>query len=191
MALGKLRTLALLAIACAGLLGGHWLTYLRLAPSAGTRAALLEASGHGYLDRAMVLSGALALMAVLFWLADGALKRGPGRPSLAGTALVLAAVQVAGFTGQEVLERVLAGAPLADLSTVLLVGLPLQVMVAAAGAVLVTALHRAGHLIATTLSRSGPVAAPSPKIPLDPSVHFTCAVPSGGLRSRGPPVLLS
>ncbi|HEX2053464.1 MAG TPA: hypothetical protein VHJ78_07050 [Actinomycetota bacterium] len=188
--LGKIRTVALLAMASVGLLGGHSLTYLKLAPSGGSRASLLEASGHGYLDKGVVFAGAMAIMAVLFWLADGALKR-TSRPSTAGVAVALGLVQVLGFGAQEVLERLLAGATLRDLSTVLLVGIPLQLLVAAVGALLVTFLHRAGARIAELLSSSPSGRRQHPTPPLVRTFPFSSAALAGGLGSRGPPPLLS
>lgn len=55
-------------------MAGHSLTYLRLAPSARGPTALLQASGHTYLDKAMALAPALALMCCLYWLIAGFLK---------------------------------------------------------------------------------------------------------------------
>lgn len=186
--IGRLRTLALLAVATAGLIAGHSLTYLRLAPSASGREALLDATGHGYLDRAMVVAGALALMSCLFWLAAGAMKSRQLHPSLFGTAATLAVIQVAGFGAQEVLERLVAGAPLHSLGAVLLLGVPVQLMVAAAGALLITGLHRAGARIARLLEHFQPAQPKVPVIPVVRSATFTSAVLPGGPHSRGPPL---
>lgn len=189
--LGRIRTLALLAVASAGLLGGHSLTYLGLASSTSDRAGVLEASGHGYLEKAIVFSGAMALMSVLFWLAAGALKRGLPLPRWQATALALGAIQVTGFAAQEVLERLIVGAPLHDLAAVLLLGVPLQLMVAAVGALMITVLHKAGERIAGWLSPHHPTRAGSPAQLPPSSVHFRSALLAGGLGSRGPPPLLS
>ena len=189
--IGKIRTLALLAAASAGLLGGHSLTYLSLAPSASGRANLLEASGHGYLDRAVVFAAAMAVIAGLFWLADGALRSRRAAPALGRTLFTLGLIQVLGFTAQEVLERLLVGSSLRDLGTVLLLGLPLQLVVAGLAALLVTALRRAGEAIAAFLGRSGPADATSPVPGTTPTLHLTSALLAGGLRPRGPPALSS
>ena len=188
---GKVRALALLAAASVGLMAGHSLTYLRLAPSHGIRTALLGITGHGYLDNALALVPALILMSVLYWLAAGALESRHGRPTLAGTAGALALIQTIGFAGQEVMERLLSGAPLHDLGSVLLLGIPLQFIVAGLGALLVTALHRAGTKISSLLSGSGPARRSTPAQPVVLTVAFTSATLDGGLRSRGPPVLSS
>lgn len=189
--LGKLRSLALLAVASAGLLGGHSLTYLGLAPEGSTRAGLLEASGHGYLDRAVVFTAALAMIAALFWLADGALRSRYARPAMGPTVLALALIQVLGFAGQEVLERLMVGASLGDLAAVMTLGIPLQLMVAGLGALLVTTLHRVGRRIAELLAGSGPAGIGSSIPRFFPTTHFRSAPVAGGLRTRGPPALSS
>lgn len=188
---GRIRALALLAVASVGLVAGHSLTYLKLAPSHGIRTALLGVTGHSYLDKAVAFVPALALMSALYWVAAGALNSRYGRPNLVGTALALALIQTIGFTGQEILERLVAGAPLHDLGTVLLLGIPLQLIVAGLGAILVTALHRAGRKIGHLLGRSGPARQPTPSRPMLRTVSFLSAVPTGGLRTRGPPALSS
>jgi hypothetical protein len=188
--MGKIRAVALLAVASIGLMAGHSLTYLKLAPSHGVRTALLGITGHSYLDKILAFAPALALMTALYWLAAGAMRSRCRRPSLAGTATALALIQTFGFAGQEVLERLLSGAPLHDLGSVLVLGIPLQLIVAALGALLVTALHKAGRKLRALLS--GPQARrTTPARPLVRSTSFVSAVPDGGLRSRGPPVLSS
>jgi hypothetical protein len=188
--MGKIRAVALLAVASIGLMAGHSLTYLKLAPSHGVRTALLGITGHSYLDKILAFAPALALMTALYWLAAGAMRSRCRRPSLAGTAAALALIQTLGFAGQEVLERLLSGAPLHDLGSVLVLGIPLQLIVAALGALLVTALHKAGRKLRALLS--GPQARrTTPARPLVRSTSFVSAVPDGGLRSRGPPVLSS
>lgn len=188
--MGKLRAVALLAVASVGLMVGHSLTYLKLAPSHGVRTALLGITGHSYLDKILAFGPALALMAALYWMASGTLKTRCRRPSLIGTAVALALIQTIGFAGQEVLERLLSGAPLHDLGSVLLLGIPLQLIVAALGALLVSALHKAGRKLGALLH--GPQARPAtPARPVVRSISFVSAVPNGGLRLRGPPALSS
>jgi hypothetical protein len=178
-------------MASLGLLAGHSLTYLRLAPVASGPEALLEATGHGYLNKAIVLSTALAVMSALFWLAGGILSSRFDRPALSRTAVALAIIQCVGFGVQETLERIVAGAPLRDLALVLALGLPVQLLAAAVAAILVTALHRAGRAIGGLLGRTWPDDAVPAIRPLVQSVHFSSAVLPGGLRSRAPPALPS
>jgi hypothetical protein len=188
---GKIRVLALLAIASVGLMAGHSLTYLRLTPSLSGRAAMLESSGHSYFDKALAFAPALALMCALYWLATGFMRSRHGRPSPLGMASALAVIQTIGFGGQEVIERLMAGAPLHHLGTVLLLGIPLQLIVAAVGALLVTALHRAGEKLAELLWGTGPARRSSAPHTFARSISFTSAVLAGDLRPRGPPVLSS
>ncbi len=191
MPLRKIRLLALAAMASFGLLAGHSLTYLRLAPVGSGPETLLEATGHGYLNKAIVVSAALAVMSALFWFAGGVLRSRFARPSLSRTAVALAVIQCVGFGVQETLERVVAGAPLRDLAVVLALGLPVQLLAAAVGAILVTALHTAGRAIAGLLSRTGPERPGTSPHPALREVHFSSVALPGGLRSRGPPALLS
>ena len=62
------RRLATLAVAVGGVLIGHWLTYLAVAPIAGSRATILHQTGHSYLGLAndLALVAALAAMASMF-----------------------------------------------------------------------------------------------------------------------------
>ena len=62
------RRLATLGVAVGGVLVGHWLTYLAVAPIAGTRATILHQTGHSYLGLAndLALVAALAAMASMF-----------------------------------------------------------------------------------------------------------------------------
>lgn len=188
---GKIRAFALLAMASVGLMAGHSLTYLRLTPSLSGRAAMLESSGHTYFDKVMAFTPALALMCALYWLCAGILKSRHGRPSPIRMAATLAVIQTIGFGGQEVIERLLAGAPLHHLGSVLLLGIPLQLIVAAVAALFVTALHKAGEKLGELLRGTGPARQSSPSQPLVRSISFTSAALAGGLRSRGPPVLSS
>ena len=57
-----------MGIAVGGVLVGHWLTYLAVAPLAGQRAAILHRTGHAYLGMAndLVLVVALAAIATMF-----------------------------------------------------------------------------------------------------------------------------
>jgi hypothetical protein len=191
MPLRKTRLVALAAMASVGLLAGHSLTYLRLAPASSGPESLLEATGHGYLNQAALVSVALAAMSALFWFAGGILSSRVTRPGLARTAATLAVIQCSGFGIQEILERVIAGAPLSDLAVVLALGLPVQLLAAALGTLLVTALHKAGAAISRLLSRTGPHAPARPAYFFALELRFSSAVLPGGLRSRGPPALPS
>ena len=57
-----------MGVAVGGVLAGHWLTYLVVAPLAGSRATILHQTGHSYLGLAndLALVVALAAMASMF-----------------------------------------------------------------------------------------------------------------------------
>lgn len=169
-------------MAWAGLMAGHRLTYMGLHP-----ADEILAAGHGYLGPAGVTAGALALMAGAFCLTVGGMRKKhlqlPGIPLL----FAVCAIQVSGFALQEILERVLVGAPLSGLATVFLLGIPVQVVVAAAVTLLAVGLYAVGGALARLLAPSQP-APPVPVLRTSPVHHSACcAYVSGGRWTRGPP----
>lgn len=191
----RLRLLTLFASAAAGLVGAHLLGYLVVAPEDSARSFLLTSTGHGYLSRAITLAVASAILAGLTSAVLGVLRAsrpgwsGAGWP---GLAVRLSILQVAGFLALEVAERVLAGAPLADLGgPVLAVGVPLQVVVAMLGAAVLALIERAAAAVATSLGRtslpgtqrSRPSLLPSDPGPSGPTVWASPAI-------RAPPGLL-
>lgn len=133
-----MRGIVLFAMAAAGLVGGHVLGYMVLAPDARQRGALLSLTGHWYLSKAFALAVAAAIVAgVASALLGAARGRLDGRRTMA---LRLAGLQVLSFVVLEVTERLLAGGSLGELlGPVLAIGIPLQVLVAVLG-VLVLAL---------------------------------------------------
>jgi hypothetical protein len=191
---GHIRAVVLFATAGAGLVGGHLLGYLAMAPDRGRRSLLLATTGHAYLSKAVVLSAAAAIVAAAAAAVLGAARaRGTARPPVSGAWNVgvrLAGLQILGFVGLEVGERVMAGASLEDLAAVLALGAPLQLLVAALGAFVLSLVARAAEMVArifagrALVARSASVDIPVPRdlwIPR-PTV-FTPRV------SRGPPSL--
>jgi hypothetical protein len=182
-----------LAVAAAGLFAGHILIYRIVAPDASQTAA--AGGSHAYLPVAF----AVGLLAAALAGAGAFLlgyRRGtaPGsshpRPGLIGMLVIPAVAQAAAFVALEVLERALAGAPIGGLVGPLLsVGVTLQLVVGAAGGLLLAGLDRAGELTgrAVTARRrdrgrgthSNPWPRPTPG-PL--------ASPRRSLVIRGPPV---
>lgn len=142
----------------AGVLAGHALTYAIVRPDAHERAAALAASGHGYLDR---IALPLAVIAIVALAAAGV--RGLAAPSRVPTLLArCVGAQVGLFGAMEVVERWLAGAPLADLlhGDVLLVGLVVQIVLGAGLAWLLRRLFALG----AELAGARPVTPPQPAI---------------------------
>jgi hypothetical protein len=157
------RTLRGLPVVCAafgGVVLGHWLSYLLAMPSPGIRGEVLAATGHAYwltaVKQAVILVvvslAAIAIRQVrLVRAQDQPERAGPG-----GLALRLAGLQVLGFLALEVTERVAAGAPISSILDhhVLVLGLLVQVVLAASAALLLSLFARAAGAIARTLVRA-------------------------------------
>jgi hypothetical protein len=162
-----LRALTILGLGAAGLVGGHTLGYAVSVPDAYHRSALLEATGHGYLPSASRLALMLGIAAVVTGIASGYLHRPRSpHPAFSRVAMRLVALQCAAFVGLEVVERVLASAPLSTLSLpIMLIGLVTQAVIAVALALLLVGLRRLGAVlrarspVASVAGRSGPVVA--------------------------------
>ena len=139
----RLRGLPLFGIAVAGMVLGHLATYLIAFPEPDQRHLVLQNTGHVYLPTFahvalfLAMAGAVTIAARAWTTSE--------RSSMAIFASVvstLALVQISAFIGQEVLERVIAGASLGDLTTgpVLALGVTVQVVTAFVGAVAATCL---------------------------------------------------
>jgi hypothetical protein len=149
----RLRGLPVFGSAAVGLLLGHTLSYALAVPDPHHRDLILSRTGHGYLPAAGQVAVMLVLAAVAAILARAWSTRDRGHPErfswIAGT---LAALQTGTFAVQEVLERVVAGAPLGDLvrDHLLVTGIVAQVAVALVGAALLTWFARASTRIVRT-----------------------------------------
>ena len=137
----------------AGLVLGHVLAYLIAVPDPHHRSFVLQQTGHEYLpamaEAALVL-GLAGIAAVVIRTFAPEPRGGSERFSrLAGR---LALVQVLAFGGQEVLERIVVGAPLRHLASdhILLIGLAVQVVVALAGAAFLRWIARTSSKLADT-----------------------------------------
>lgn len=179
----RARVATLLAMAWAGLMAGHRLTYMVL-PAADE----MFTDGHGYLGPAGVTAGALAVMAGAFCLTVGSMrKRHLQLPAMRLLAAVCT-IQVTGFGLQEVLERVVVGAPLTGLATVFLLGIPVQILAAAVATLLAVGLYAAGGALARLLAPPDP-APPAHARKLFPvRLNAGGASVSGGRWTRGPPL---
>jgi hypothetical protein len=189
----RLRWLTLFGASFLGLVGAHLLGYALIEPGSAARSAFLAETGHGYLSRLTEVAVAAGILAGLSsaLLAILRSRTGGGGLSLPEMAFRLMGLQVAGFLVLELLERTLSGAPVDGLAAVLAVGTPLQVILAWAGATLISLLERAVEAVAISLRR--PLEAPSAR-PLGLS-RYVPARPTGALRwaprpIRGPPSFL-
>jgi hypothetical protein len=183
-------------IAAAGVILGHWLTYLIAVPQSGSRVRLLVESGHGYWFLAVRLAvvlgaaGAGTLVLRLLRQPDTAGEEAARGHPLTRLVLELAGLQAVAFTAMEMLERVASHAPMASLfgHGVYLLGLAVQCLVAFVAAVVLLLLAGTAARIARALRRSprGTAAVPAPWDSLfRPAPRFLSG--AGGL--RGPPLL--
>ena len=186
------RRFVTLSVAAAGVLAGHWLTYLVSVPDGRARTAALAATGHGYLSLVGELVTAFAALSIAAVFVGALVDAGSGpRPGRA-LALRLSAIQVAAFCSMEVLERVMAGSPVGALarSAILPVGVLANVGVALLGAIALRWILRAADRVADA-AEAGAAAAilprptlllPLPVVPARLSLLELAAVPA-----RGPP----
>jgi hypothetical protein len=149
----------------AGLVLGHTLSYLIVVPDPHQRQFVLQQTGHGYMP-ALTQVALMVLVAGVAALVARAFGRRGGQaetfPSLART---LATIQVLAFVGQEILERLVAHAPLHTLGHdhVLATGIVVQVGLAIVAARVLLWIGRASERLATAwmprpaLSRPGRV----------------------------------
>ena len=183
------RRVATMSIAVGGVLAGHWLTYLAVVPAASSRSAILRQTGHAYLGLAndVALVVALAALATMFigQLAD---PTPVGR--LSGIAARVIRFQVCAFVLLEVLERVTAGAPLAELihTGILPVGIATQMAIGYVAAQAIRWLLRSADRVAAALKGGAYPFTRTVTRPLPPELVF---VPAGRHLSatgvRGPP----
>ena len=179
------RTGLILGVAGAGLLLGHWLTYLVDVPSPA-REHVLAASGHGYMATAAQLASVLAAICVATLFLSRLTRREPS-VAFASTARRLAAVQTAAFVAMEVLERIGAGAGMHDLASILPIGVGAQMLVALAGAWLLRRVVRAADAAANLAGSVGVIAArATSSLPMLPAVAPARRA-AGSVCSRAPP----
>jgi hypothetical protein len=185
----RLRGLPVFGFAVLGLLLGHALSYLIAVPDPHHRDLILQRTGHGYLPAFGELAAVLALAGVASLVVRAFACRG-GRPPETAPVGLLVTIQVAAFLGQEVLERVVAGAPLGDLLSqdVLAIGVIAQVAVATVAAFTLRWLTRAAAGIAAFVEPRAALPRPVAVGTLPDSVSRPLAPEHAGPRSpRGPP----
>jgi len=161
----RTRLPALIGLAIAGAQGGHMLAYeLRF----GAAAQQVQATGsHAYFPAFVKTTLGAAALAVLGGLliagAARVVAHGRRRPLADGPSFVsllamLFTLQLAWFTAQEVIEALLAGAPLPAPAGLLLWGMLGQLPVAVVGA---TVLIWLGRRVESAIAALGAVAAAS------------------------------
>jgi hypothetical protein len=142
--------------AAAGLVLGHALAYLIAIPDPHERAFALQRAGHAYLPALDQAALMLAIAGVAAVVVRAFARRRDGATERFGrVAALLAVVQTSAFVCQEVLERLVSGAPLGELAhdQILVIGVLVQVLVAIVAAGVLWLLARtSSRLAATSLS---------------------------------------
>jgi hypothetical protein len=187
--------LPLTGVAVAGAVVGHMVAYVLAVPEPTIRVALLGATGHAYWTAAIAAAVVLGLasLAATLWRHFRA-GLAPGRPvpgeSVGDVAGRLAGFQVAIYLVQETLERLEAGVPPHTLGRLLLVGVGVQVAIAALLALLLTLAGRAAEAVGRAL-RQVPCRPQASGLPLqDLVVAWPSRLLATGLGSRAPPCSL-
>lgn len=179
---GTANRLRLLGVATVGTVVAHALIYRLVIPDGRERLNVLAATGHGL--RALVLGGAVLLLGVVSvatvlaerfrsGLAGGSPRGDPGW--FAGVAGRLALLQVGLFVAQETIERLAVGAPLggAFRDELLLIGIPIQVIVAFAVAALLLLTGRIAEAVGRAMAtQSPPEGCSTPVRPLVGTIGF-------------------
>lgn len=154
--LGLLVSAPLLA---AGWLAAHELAYRVTLPSAGERRHALLTSGHGYLDTAhVVTAGALALALVALVICT--VWPTAGYAGNRSVPVAFALIPPLGFVTQEHVERLIHDGSLSPdiaLAPSFIVGIVLQVPIAAAAVLFAHALLTIAHTVGKALTSLGSV----------------------------------
>ena len=146
--------------AAAGLVLGHALAYLIAIPDPHQRAFALQRTGHAYLpalDQAVMM---LAIAGVAAIVVRAFARKGDGATERFGrVAALLVVVQTFAFAGQEVLERLVSGAPLGELAQnhILAIGVIVQVVVAMVAAGILWLLARTSARLAAAVAVRAPL----------------------------------
>jgi hypothetical protein len=194
---GMVQRLPVAGAAVAGAALGHTLIYLTAEPDADLRHAILTRTGHGYWSVAVaaaVVLGSLSAAGTVARHLLGGPRHDPGgdaAESLEALARRLAALQVGIYLVQEVVERVVVGASVADLlgpPHLLLTGVAVQALVAVGVAAVLVALGRVAGVVAAALAAAARPPEPGPAgWPAAPAARVLC-LPGAPVGSRAPPV---
>jgi hypothetical protein len=190
------RGLPLAGGAAAGVVFGHILTYLIAFPASVQRAQVLAQSGHAYWPDAMtfMVQAAAAVGTIVAYrtLRERAAASPGDRhvlPLFGWLTLQLSARQIAGFAALEVIERLIAHAPLGQLQTHHLIPIAVAVQVVVAGVIAGILL-----LLSRTVAHLAGVATRGLPRPADlwsrsaPRAGSLLVAPlAGGAGLRGPP----
>jgi hypothetical protein len=174
----RLRGFPIFGTAAAGLVLGHALAYLIAIPDPHQRVFALQRTGHAYLpalDQAVLMLVVAGMAAVVV----RAFSRTEERTERFGRlARVLVVAQTCAFAAQEVLERLVSGAPLGGLAHdhILVTGIAVQIVVAIVAAGIL-------WLFARTATRLAALVAARTRLP---RVRVVFALPVTARRPHAP-----
>jgi hypothetical protein len=187
--------LPLAGTATVGVIVGHWFSYLLAIRETRLREQILSTSGHGYWLGAVKV----AIVAALVALGSVAVRHLTGRDRsdatpvgerLSGLTTRLAVLQLIGFTAMEVTERIAFGAPVGAmfLHHLYLLGLAVQILVAAAGALVLLWFARAAERVrSAVLAGRRRIGTPAVRFAATPSFVRPPLLLVGAAGLRGPP----
>jgi hypothetical protein len=164
------RGAVLAGVGLFGVVVGHGIDYALLSGPAAARYALLARTGHGYLPAATIATCAAAVVAAVVAVGLGiASTRDPasGRLNAPPDWMQLAMAQMSAFVLLESVERLVVGGSLREmLGPLLVIGVLVQFVVGALGAVVVAALFRIGEVVG---AMRAPLPVPGPPRSLSPA----------------------
>jgi hypothetical protein len=186
--------LAWVGVATATLLLGHWAGYVLAYRQVRLRDIVLTQTGHSYLASVGKLAFVLLFLA-LAWLVSAACGRGTGtRPParFLPVAAGLITIQLVGFSALEIVERIVAGAPVAEMfgHYTFVLGLFMQVVTALLGASIVLWLARTvTRVYLSVTSRRRHPRTPGPSARANTGTWFSLRHGLvGDIGVRGPPL---
>jgi hypothetical protein len=185
------------ALALSGVFAGHAVAYYLAVPGAGQRNALLAQSGHSYWSIAVTVT-VLAELAGVLAVATRHFRAGRAgtsslRMSFPQLARRMAAMQVGAFGVLEVAERARSGVPIGEMfhNHLFPIGVVIQLLVACAGALLLSCLARAAEAIGSLFCGEPAAGQATSGVRLPPRPDTPgCSPLCAALRGRAPPVLL-
>jgi hypothetical protein len=181
-----------LGTAVAGVVAGHLLTYLLAFAGDRLRHAVLTETGHRHWEALVPLAALVGVASAIGVVARNARSEAGGHPGegrFLPLALRLAAAQLSLFVALEVLERLVAGAPLSSLfgHGLLWLGLGVQAAVAVAAALVLRVLAGVAAAVARALREAVPRARSPVPVPVAGRPVVRSVLMGGAWGLRGPP----
>jgi hypothetical protein len=193
--ISAIRWALLIALGIAGAIAAHAIGYRLAHTDAHGRHLALMASGHAYWPFAIQFAVFGGLVALLGHILLGAFRahvsfQTTEALTLGAVFVRLSGIQVGTFLALEVGERLIAGSGLPWGEVALWVGIPIQVLVAAVGALVLTRAENLGARLGHAHRLPEPRRAFEALIPAGDQ-GLACREPRGELSARAPPRIRS